>query len=258
MADISPYSIVEKGAKLARDVVVGPFCYIGSGVKIGRGCVIENNVTIVGQTTLGDENHIYPMAVIGETLDGDEKKSKCIIGSANNFREHSTIYAGTGKEPTRIGKNNLIMIACQVGPGTQMGDHGIFANCTHIAGQAVIEDYVRTSAFSYVARGIRVGAYTFTAGYVQVNCDAPPFAMIQGSPYRVRGVNTHNLKQCGFGEGDIRSLKRAFRDLYNGAGDLKKDVLQDLSGDSKANQYVKTLVGYLKSRIPNEISNDQV
>jgi UDP-N-acetylglucosamine acyltransferase len=255
MADISPYSIVEKGAKLAHDVVVGPFCYIGSGVKIGKGCVIENNVTIVGQTTLGDENHVYPMAVIGATLDGDEKKGKCIVGSANNFREHSTIYAGTGKAPTQIGKNNLIMIACQVGPGTQMGDHGIFANCTHIASQAVIEDYVRTSAFSFVDSGIRIGAYTFTAGYVQVDSDAPPFAMIQGSPYRVRGVNTHNLKQCGFGEEDIRSLKRAFRDLYNGTGDLKKDVLQNLSEDSKANQCVKTLVDYLQSRMPNEASN---
>lgn len=256
MADIFPYSIVEKGAKLSRDVVVGPFCYIGSGVKIGPGCVIENNVTIVGQTVIGEKNHIYPMAVIGQTLEGDETKGKCVIGSANNFREHSTIYAGTAKKPTRIGKNNLIMIACQVGPGTQMGDHGIFANCTHIAGQAVIEDYVRTSAFSFVDEGIRVGAYTFTAGYVQVDHDAPPFAMIHGSPYRVRGVNTHNLKQCGFGEDDIRSLKRAFRDLYNGTGDLKQDILKALAADKKANQYVKTLVGYLKSCKPKGAHDD--
>ncbi len=256
MAEISPYSIVEKGAKLASDVVVGPFCYIGGSVKLGSGCVVENNVTIVGQTTIGEKNHIYPMAVIGQTLDGDENKGKCVIGSANNFREHSTIYAGTAKEPTRIGKNNLIMIACQVGAGTKMGDHGIFANCTHIADRAIIEDYVRTSAFSFVDSGIRVGAYTFTAGYVQVDHDAPPFAMIQGSPYRVRGVNTHNLKQCGFGEAEIRSLKRAFRDLYNGTGDLKQDVLKALAADKKANQYVKTLVSYLKSCKPKEADND--
>lgn len=255
MANISPHSVVEKGARIARNVVVGPFCYIGSGVKIGRGCVIENNVTIVGQTTLGDHNHIYPMAVIGETLDGNEDEGKCVIGSANNLREHATIYAGSAKNPTRIGQNNLIMIACQIGPGTQVGDHGIFANCTHIAEQAIIEDYVRTSAFSLVDKGVRLGAYTFTAGYVQVDHDAPPFAMIQGSPYRVRGVNSHNLKQCGFGEEDIRSLKRAFRELFNNTGDLKGEVLQNLARDRKANQYVKLLVDYLKACAPGEESN---
>ncbi len=247
MATISPYSIVEKGAKLARDVVVGPFCYIGSNVKIGKSCIIENNVTLVGKTTLGDHNHIYPMAVIGASLDGNENEGTCIIGSANNMREHATIYAGTENEPTKIGQNNLIMIACQIGPGTQVGDHGIFANCTHINDRAIIEDYVRTSAFSFVGKGVRVGAYTFTAGYVQIDHDAPPFAMIQGSPYRVRGVNSHNLKQCGFGEEDIRSLKRAFRELYNGSGNLKADVLRSMARDRKANQYVKTLAKYLQS-----------
>lgn len=255
MANISPHSVVEKGARIARNVVVGPFCYIGSGVKIGRGCIIENNVTIVGQTTLGDHNHIYPMAVIGEALDGNEDEGKCVIGSANNLREHATIYAGSAKNPTRIGQNNLIMIACQIGPGTQVGDHGIFANCTHIAEQAIIEDYVRTSAFSFVDKGVRLGAYTFTAGYVQVDHDAPPFAMIQGSPYRVRGVNSHNLKQCGFGEEDIRSLKRAFRELFNNTGDLKGEVLQNLARDRKANQYVKLLVDYLKACKPGEERN---
>jgi UDP-N-acetylglucosamine acyltransferase len=253
--NISPQSIIEKGAKLARDVVGGPFCYIGSGVKIGRGCIIENNVTIVGKTTLGEQNHIYPMAVIGATLNGDETNGVCNLGSANNLREHATVYAGSASEPTCIGKDNLIMIACQVGPGTQVGDHCIFANCTHIAGQAIIEDYVRTSAFSFVDHKVRLGAYTFTAGYVQVDHDAPPFAMIQGSPYRVRGVNSHNLKQCGFGEQDIRSLKRAFRELFNGSGEMKMDTLDELASDDQTNQYVKTLVKYLQATAASEADN---
>ena len=47
-----------------------------------------------------------------------------------------------------------------------------------------------------------------------VNHDAPPFAMLQGSPYRVRGVNSHNLKRCGFSDDDIRAIKHAFRELF--------------------------------------------
>ncbi|MBN1941901.1 MAG: hypothetical protein JW849_01275 [Phycisphaerae bacterium] len=244
MADISPYSIVEKGAKLAQNVRVGPFCYIGPRVTIGAGTVIESNVTIVGATELGEQNRVFPMAVLGATRDGDEEKGRCIIGDANSIREHVAVYAGAGKKPTKIGRNNLVMIASQVGAGSTIGDHGIFANCTHIDPGAVIEDYVRTSAFTYVGENVTVGAYTFVAGFVQVDHDAPPYAMLQGSPYRVRGVNSHNLKACGFGEADIRELKRVFRDLFNGEGNLDEEVLNRLRKDRKSNSHVKTLLKY--------------
>ncbi len=247
MAEISSHSIVEKGAKLARDVCVGPYCYIGAGVKISSGCIIENNVTIVGNTTLGKGCHLFPMSVVGVTLDGDEKKGKCVIGTANSIREHVTIYAGAGSKPTSVGQDNLIMIACQVGPGATIGDHAIFANCTHIAAGACIEDYVRTSAFSFIDEGMTVGAYAFTAGYIHVDHDVPPYSMVQGSPFRVRGVNSHNLKQCGFGEKDIRALKRVFRELYNSKGDLDPKALARLAADRGANSCVKTLIKTIKT-----------
>ncbi len=43
MAEISDKSVVETGARLAKDVVVGPFCYIGPDVKVGAGTIIEGN-----------------------------------------------------------------------------------------------------------------------------------------------------------------------------------------------------------------------
>lgn len=245
MPQISPYSIVANGATLADDVTIGPFCYIGPKVTIGAGCVVENNVTIVGRTTLGADCHIFPLAVIGAPRDGDKKTGACTIGEANSIREHVTIYAGQPRKPTTLGKDNLVMIASQVGSGARVGDHCIFANGTHVASAAIIEDYVRTSAFSFVDESVRVGAYTFTAGYVHVDRDAPPFAMIQGSPFRVRGVNSHNLKQCGFGEEDIRALKSVFRELFNGAGLMNTDALDRLRNDPESNGYVQSLVRYL-------------
>jgi UDP-N-acetylglucosamine acyltransferase len=247
MAGISSHSIIEDGAKLADDIRIGPFCYIGPKVKIGRNCVIENNVTIVGNTTIGDDCHIFPLAVIGVSQDGQDTRSKCTLGNANHIREHTTIYGGTSRKPTILGQDNLLMIASQVGPGATLGDHGIFANCTHIGPRAVIKDYVRCSAFSLVDEGTTVGAYTFTAGYALVDRDAPPFAMVQGSPYRVRGVNTHNLKACGFGEEDIRALKSAFRELFNGKGQCDAEAMARLSDDKSANPYVKTLIKELSS-----------
>ena len=247
MPNISEFSIIEKGAKIAKDVKIGPYCYIGPKVKIGSGCVIENNVTIVGNTTIGSDCYIFPMCVIGTSPEGNDSKAKCTIGNANSIREHVTIYGGTTKKPTIIGQHNLIMISSQVGSSTQIGDHSIFANCTHIASGAKIEDYVRTSAFGYIDRNMTVGAYAFTAGYVHVDSDVPPYAMVQGSPYRVRGVNSHNLKACGFGDEDIRALKRAFRDLYNGKGALLPQELAKLSKQNDLNTSVRKLIKEIKA-----------
>jgi UDP-N-acetylglucosamine acyltransferase len=219
---------VEHGAKLADDVRVGTFAYIGAEVTIGPGCIVENHATITGRTVIGEKNHIFPMAVIGTSADGEGQPGQCVVGDGNVIREHVTIYTGPGKT-TRIGSGNLIMIACMIGPGVQLGDHGIFDNLTDLNDDAIIEDYVRTSGFTLVERGSRVGAYTFTVGYSCIDHDAPPFAMVQGFPFRVRGVNTENLRRCGFGDDDIRALKTAFRDLFNGVeGAASDEVLPRL------------------------------
>ncbi|MFW6133889.1 MAG: hypothetical protein ACOC8F_08335, partial [Planctomycetota bacterium] len=131
------------------------------------------------------------------------------------IREHVTIYAG-GENPTRIGSDNLIMIGSVIGCGATVGDHGIFANCTHVGRGATVEDYVRTSAFPVIGERVCVGAYTFVNGYASVLRTVPPFAIVEGDPVRVRGVNAENLRRCGFGDRDIRALKDAFREMYNG------------------------------------------
>lgn len=248
MPEISRYAVVEKGAQLADDVRVGPFAYVGPKVTIGPGCIIENNVSITGKTELGPKNHVFPMAVIGAPdPQAPSAVGQVVLGEANDIREQVTIYAGQG-EPTRIGHDNLIMIGCQVGPSAQVGDHGIFANCTHINAKAIIEDYVRTSAFPVIESSVRVGAYTFVAGYACIDRDAPPFAIVQGFPYRVRGVNTHNLQRCGFTDEDISRLKRIFRELFDGSGSAPDpEVLQRLTAARESNVHVRRLLESLRA-----------
>jgi len=246
MTDISPHAIVERTAKLAEDVRVGHFSYIGPHVQLGPGCVIDNSVTITGRTTLGAKNHVFPMAVIGAAEESPDGPGRCTIGQANAIREHVTIYAGADK-PTQVGSDNLIMIGCQIGPGAVVGDHGIFANCTYVGPAARVEDYVRSSGFAIIQAKVTVGAYTFTAGYADIDRDAPPYAIVQGCPFRVRGVNTENLKRCGFGEDDIRALKDAFRELFDPANDKPSaKALRKLHARAK-NTHVLRLVEFIRS-----------
>jgi UDP-N-acetylglucosamine acyltransferase len=251
MHKVSPQAIVEKGAQVADDVAIGPFSYIGPHVSLEAGCVIECNVTIVGHTVLGRNNHVSPMCVIGATGEDATRpaaEAGCVLGDANAIREHVAIRGGI-ERPTRIGRDNLIMVDCNLGAGATVGDHCIFANCTHVGDGGRVEDYVRTSAFTTVEPGATVGAYTFIAGFAGIDRDAPPFAIVQGFPFRVRGVNTQNLKRCGFGEEDITALKQAFHEIYsadNGGAD--EQILRRLAGADRLNPHVRRLLEALRAR----------
>ena len=245
MAEVSPQASVHPSAQLADDVVVGAFTCIGPDVRIASGCTIENNVTITGRTLLGPNTHVYPLAVVGASPPQARAPGECIIGPNNTIREHVTIHAGAHDGPaTQIGQDNLIMIATQIDFGGAIGNHGIFANCAVIEAGAVIEDYVRISAFSVIQADVRVGAYTFVASWTDVNHDAPPFAMLQGSPYRVRGVNSHNLKRCGFDDDDIRAIKHAFRGLFGdpAGSDVNAEALDKLRAEGDLNEHVRQLI----------------
>jgi UDP-N-acetylglucosamine acyltransferase len=245
MPDISPLAHVDPAADLAEDVRVGPFTWIGPEVRIGPGCVIANNVTLTGRTTLGPRNHVFPLAVIGTTEAAGDSAGQVVLGATNAVREHVTIYGGTDA-PTRIGNDNLIMIGSQIGPGATVGDHCILPNLTQVGAKAVLADYVQTGAFTFVQAGVTIGTYTFTTGYVTVDRDAPPFAILDGSPFRVRGANIEKLRRCGFSEEDVRQLKRAFRELYSGPDlQMNPSAAEALAAQSDGNPHVRRLAQFL-------------
>ncbi len=241
MPEISRHAVIERSAELAEDVRVGPFAYIGPHVRIGAGCVIDSGATVTGQTTLGAKCRVFPMAVIG-TGPGDGPEGRCVLGQANHIREHVTLCGGS-ERPTVLGDDNLVMIGCRIGPQAAVGSHCILSNYTQIDGGATIEDYVGTSAFAFVGPGATVGAYTYLVGFSGVEGDVPPYAMVQGFPCRIRGVNSENLRRCGFGDEDVRALKEAFRQLFDENGTtVDAQALEHLAGRADLNGHVRRLV----------------
>ena len=72
MAQIHPSSLVDPQAKLAENVVVGPFCTIGPHVEVGEGTTLQSHIVLTGHTKIGKNNKIYAFAAIG--IDPQDKK----------------------------------------------------------------------------------------------------------------------------------------------------------------------------------------
>lgn len=228
MKSIHPTAIVDARAELGENVEIGPYCVIGAYVEIGSGTRLLNHVTICGPTTIGQDNTIYPFSVIGadpQDLKFRGEASPCVVGDRNVIREHVTIHRGTevGGGLTRVGSDNLIMVAAHIAHDCMVGSHCVIANQVMVGGHAVIEDGVNIGGGAGIHHYTTIGTLAFVGGLCRVKKDVPPYMKVEGDPMEVRGVNTIALTRRCYNEHEIHALKEAYKRLFlharaNGAG----------------------------------------
>ncbi|MCL4209180.1 MAG: acyl-ACP--UDP-N-acetylglucosamine O-acyltransferase [Phycisphaeraceae bacterium] len=229
MANIHPTAIIDPGARLAPSVAVGPYCVVGPGVEIADGTVLMNHVTVQRDTTIGRDNIIYPYSVIG--ADPQDKKYRgeralCAIGDNNQIREHVTIHRGTGNGGgiTRVGDDNLIMVAAHVAHDCVIESHCVIANQVMLAGHVHIEEGANIGGGAGVHHFATVGACAFVGGLARITKDVPPFMIVEGNPAEVRAINAIAMSRRGYPPEHIEAVKEAFKRLYrtNGAAISEK------------------------------------
>lgn len=258
MPTISAHAVVSDPRNLAEDVVVGAFSYIGPDVRIGPGTQVHNNVTIDGDVCIGRGNQVYPFAVIGRSAQPGEPPARIRIGDRNSIREHVVVSAGLEGQDTCIGSENLIMTGCYIGPGVVIEDQVILVNYTQLAERTRVEKCAHASGFTGTRPGAVIGAYAFTSGYAGIDRDAPPFSRVQGYPFKVRGVNTVKLKRKGFSEEQIAELEDAFRELFNGSGEVPApDRLRAMASRCDLGEHVRYLVAFLERAAAQRRPDDQ-
>ena len=77
---IQPYAIIEQGAVIGDDTVIGAHSYVGHEVTIGADCLIYPHVTIRERTVVGARVVIHSGAVIAadgfgfESVEGEHQK----------------------------------------------------------------------------------------------------------------------------------------------------------------------------------------
>ena len=253
MSNIHPTAIVEDGAVLGEDVVIGPYAHIGRDVKLGDGVSVGQGAIVDGHTTIGEKCQLFPYALVGmKTQDLKYKEgsvSYVEIGKRTVIREFATVHLGTADgEKTIIGDDCLFMAYCHAAHGVVLGNHVICSNSVQLAGDVHLQDYAIIGGCAASHQFCTVGKHTMVGGMCKIRQDVPPYMlcdMVEGS-MKVIGPNVVGLTRRGFKREVIQALKEAFRFIYRD-GLNRTQALERVENDVEPFEEIKDLVAFYRS-----------
>lgn len=216
---LHPTAIVSPSATIGPGVTVGPYAVIGDHVSIGEGTSVGSHVIIDGWTEIGRGCRIFSHAVLGtepQDLKFQGEKSRLVIGDHAIIREFTTIHRGTagGGGKTVIGNHVLIMASTHVAHDCILGDGAILATGAGLGGHVVVEESAVIGGLVGVHQFCRIGKYALVGGCSAVRQDVIPFSKVSGDGPKLYGLNTIGLRRHNHPKETIRSLRKAYRLLF--------------------------------------------
>jgi UDP-N-acetylglucosamine acyltransferase len=215
---IHPSAIIEPGAEIGDGCRIGPYCHIGPNVRLGASNVLHSHVVITGRTTLLEGNEVHPFACIG-SLSEDKKSRKEFptytrIGSGNVFREFCTVNAGSlAEQATVIGSDGVFLSYSHIAHDCVIGDDVVVSCDAKLSGHVHVDDNAVVNGKTGVVQFVRIGRFAFVGGMNKVAKDVLPFAIADGYPSVMRGINKIGLERNGFSPQAIRDIRTAYRTL---------------------------------------------
>ncbi|MBF0187218.1 MAG: acyl-ACP--UDP-N-acetylglucosamine O-acyltransferase [Magnetococcales bacterium] len=212
-------AVVEEGAILGDDVVIGPYAVIGPDVVLGKNVNIGAQAVIEGDTTIGDGSRVSSFAAIGlepQDLGYSDEPTKVEIGKRCSIREFVSIHRGTvkGGGLTRVRDDCMIMAYCHVAHDCRVGERVVMANGATLAGHVEIQDDAVIGGLTAIHQFARIGRYAFIGGASAVSMDIVPFSSAAGNRCKITGVNVVGLRRHGFSEETIKTIRKAHRTIF--------------------------------------------
>ena len=228
-ARIHPLAVVEDGAVIGENVVVGPFSHVGSRVVLKDGVELFSHAVVTGNTEIGRNCRIFPMAVIGgvsQSLHEAGEDSSLTVGDNCTMREGVTINCGTvgGGGKTVVGSNCLFLANSHVAHDCQLGSDIIMSNNVMLAGHVHVGDKAILGGGCAVHQFTRIGRQAFIGGLSAVNYDVIPYGMLNGNPGILGGLNVVGMTRAGVERATIHTVRRAFKQIFEGAGNIRNNA----------------------------------
>jgi UDP-3-O-[3-hydroxymyristoyl] glucosamine N-acyltransferase len=149
---IGPYAVIEEGARIGDDTIIGAGAVLGAGVTLGRGCRIYPRVVLYPGVELGDCVVVHAGAVLGADGFGYVRsdatgeylqfpqQGRLILEDDVEIGANATVDRGALEE-TRLGQGVKIDNLVHIGHNVRVGKHVVIAAQTGISGSSAIGDY---------------------------------------------------------------------------------------------------------------------
>lgn len=145
-------SYVDEGAEVGEGTKIWHFCHVMSGAKIGKNCSLGQNVNVGGKAVIGD----------GVKIQNNVSIYDDVIIEDDVFCGPSCVF-------------------------TNVINPRAFVERKHEYKQTVIKKGASIGANATIVCGVTVGEYALIGAGSVVTKDVPAYALVYGSPARVRG-----------------------------------------------------------------------
>ena len=246
---IDPHAIIHSSAKIGKDVSIGPFSIVGEESQLDDGCIVDAHVVIGPNTVIGSNVRIHSWAAVG--TDSQDRKYEgtrayAKIGKGTVIREFVTINRGTEEGTTTIiGEDCFLLAYSHVAHNCVLGKGVVLANTATLAGYVEIDDYAVVGGLVAIHQFCRVGKYAIIGGCSKVVQDVLPYAMVDGHPATLRGVNKVGLESRDFPKDIQLALKGAFRILIR-SGLSIPHAIEKIQKEGPDINELKELVSFIK------------
>jgi UDP-N-acetylglucosamine acyltransferase len=242
---------VDRAARLADDVEIGPFCVVGPDAELRAGVKLQSHVSVTGVTVIGERTVVYPFASLGsppQSVSYRGGPTRLVIGTDCIIRESVTMSTGTedGRGVTTVGDRGFFMAYSHIGHDCQVGDDVVFANGATLGGHCTVGDHVVIGGLSPVHQFIRIGAHAMIGGLTGVRRDVIPFAMASGPDGHLFGINLVGMRRRKFSAESIKAARAAYRRLFYGEGRFDARV-ETIEKEYGADAAVAQILAFLRT-----------
>ena len=250
-------SIISETSEIADNVEIGPYSIIGPKVKIASYTKIHSHVSIIGDTSIGSGNEIFPFVSIGtppQDLKYKGEKNSIVIGDNNKLREYVNINPGTeqGGGITIIGNNNLFMVYCHVAHDCNISNNVVLANNVQVGGHVIIQDNAIIGGSCAIHQFSRIGESSMVGGMTGVLSDVIPFGLSLGNRNNLVGLNLIGLRRAKVSNENIKIIQEAYNIIFK-TENFRSNIV-NLSPEAKKNEFVDKIINFISADKKRPIS----